>query len=248
MIYELRVSNREIRHPMNDDVIQGGIGSDSIKVSFDAEWHGLAGCRAVFTNLETSVMVPFTGAASVSIVIPWEAIAREGLLQVGFVGFPPNGKRIVTKLMRRPIKVAGGCPVDGAMTKPTVDLVNDMIRRAEEALELASQAKTEASLASQAARDAASSASAQAAAAKSAAQQAQAAARLAKPYHIQDAEPPRSERVQGAMWVQTEEDKVKSVNKWDEAMPGLGLYPGADTYPGAESCPGQAGDWHRYTV
>ena len=112
------------------------------------------------------------------------------------------------------------------MTKPTVDLVNDMIRRAEEALELASQAKTQASLASQAARDAASGASAQAAAAKSAAQQAQAAARLAKPYHIQDSVPPRSERVQGAMWVQTEGDKVKSINKWDEALPGLGLYPG----------------------
>lgn len=248
MIYKLRVSRREISHPMNDDVIQGGIGSDSVNVDFDAEWHGLSGCRAVFTNLDKSWMVPFAGAASVSIVIPWEAIEHEGLLQVGFVGFPSNGKRIVTKLMRRPIRVAGGCPVDGAMTKPTVDLVNDMMRRAEEALELASQAKTEASLAAQAARDAASGASAQTAAAKSAAQQAQAAARLAKPYHIQDSEPPRPERVQGAMWVQTEGSRVKSINKWDEDLPGLGLYPGADTYPGAESCPGQAGDWHRYTV
>lgn len=112
----------------------------------------------------------------------------------------------------------------------------------------ADRAASAASLSSQAARDAASAASAQAAAAKSAAQQAQAAARLAKPYHIQDAEPPRSERVQGAMWVQTEGSKVKSINKWDSSLPGQGLYPGADTYPGPESCPGQPGDWHRYTV
>ncbi len=248
MIYKLRVSRREIFHPLNDDVVQGGIGSDSVKVDFDDEWHGLSGCRAVFTNLDKSWMIPFTGAASVSIAIPWEAIEHEGLLQVGFVGFPAPGKRIVTKLMRRPIKVAGSCPVDGSMTKPTVDLVNDMIRRAEEALELASQAKTEAALAAQAARDAASAASTQAAAAKSATQQAQAAAKLAKPYHIQDAEPPRSERVQGAMWVQTEGSRVKSVNKWDMGLPGSALFPSASTYPGAKSHPAQAGDWRRYTV
>ena len=135
------------------------------------------------------------------------------------------------------------------------ETANASAKKADAATSSANSAAKSANAAAQTASSAASAANAnanaastQAAAAKSAAQQAQAAARLAKPYHIQDAEPPRSERVQGAMWVQTEGSKVKSINKWDSSLPGQGLYPGADTYPGPESCPGQPGDWHRYTV
>ena len=50
------------------------------------------------------------------------------------------------------------------------------------------------------------------------------------------------------MWVQTEGSRVKSINKWDSSLPGLGLYPGTDTFPGADTYPGQPGDWHKYTV
>ena len=46
MIYPLRVDDRVISHPMHDDVIQNGIESDSIQVSFDGEWTNLGTCRA----------------------------------------------------------------------------------------------------------------------------------------------------------------------------------------------------------
>lgn len=105
----------------------------------------------------------------------------------------------------------------------------------------ANSAASAANSAAQSANANAAEASKQAAAARSAAQQANAAAKLAKPYHIQDAEPPYDERVDGAMWLKTEGDRVESANKWDSTLPGLGLYPGADTFPG------KAGDWRKYT-
>lgn len=210
--------------------------------------------------------------ATVTVVLPSDAVSVGGICKLAYFAFF-TGTSVVETTEGFELRVLPAIDVSGEMAKPYDDQVEALLAKwreqlAEAKAQEAERAKAQkandaaqqkndaaqkgndsaAALAAQAARDAASAASEQAAAAKSAAQQAQAAARLAKPYHIQDAEPPRPERVQGAMWVQTEGDKVKSINKWDPSLPGLGLYPGADTHPGAESCPGQAGDWHRYTV
>ena len=201
----------------------------------------------------------------VTVTLPSAAINAPGTCRLAHFVFH-TGETTVETTEGFELRILPAVDVSGEQSKPYSDEIEALkakwaefeagARKAEEDRKKAQEKNdaaqklndSAAALASQAARDAASGASAQAAAAKSAAQQAQAAARLAKPYHIQDVEPPRPERVQGAMWVQTEGDKVKSINKWDEALPGLGLYPGADTYPRADTYPGQAGDWHRYTV
>ena len=207
-----------------------------------------------------------------TVVLPSDAVSVGGICKLAYFAFF-TGTGVVETTEGFELRILPAVDVSGEQSKPYSDEIEALLAKLKEQLaeakaQEAERAKAQkandaaqqkndaaqkgndsaAALASQAARDAASGASAQAAAARSAAQQATAAARLAKPYHIQDSEPPRPERVQGAMWVQTEGDKVKSVNKWDQSLPGLGLYPGADTHPGADTYPGQAGDWHKYTV
>ena len=134
MKYEMRVSKRVVSHPMNDDVIQNGISADVLTVSFDSEWHGVTDCRAVFTNLDTTITVPFSGAETVEIPIPWEVLRYPGWLQVGFIGLPSESKRITTRLLDRPIKVAQSCHVAGPESEPTVDVISDLLARASKAL------------------------------------------------------------------------------------------------------------------
>ena len=134
MKYEMRVSKRVVSHPMNDDVIQNGISADVLTVSFDSEWHDVADCRAVFTNLDTTITVPFSGAETVEIPIPWEVLRYPGWLQVGFIGLPSESKRITTRLLDRPIKVAQSCHVTGPESEPTVDVISDLLARASKAL------------------------------------------------------------------------------------------------------------------
>lgn len=134
MKYEMRVSKRVVSHPMNDDVIQNGISADVLTVSFDSEWHGVTDCRAVFTNLDTTITVPFSGAETVEIPIPWEVLRYPGWLQVGFIGLPSESKRITTRLLDRPVKVAQSCHVAGPESEPTVDVISDLLARASKAL------------------------------------------------------------------------------------------------------------------
>lgn len=357
MKYEMRVSKRVVSHPMNDDVIQNGISADVLTVSFDSEWHGVTDCRAVFTNLDTTITVPFSGAETVEIPIPWEVLRYPGWLQVGFIGLPSESKRITTRLLDRPIKVAQSCHVTGPESEPTVDVISDLLARASKALadataalekadaadrdiraaeaarvkaetsraaaessrsdaearragaeaeraraesaratseeeraaaealrrsaetqrvnseaervksfgesiaraieatevamsaaDGATSAGDEASKAAARASKAASEAFVRANAAEAAASKAELASRLVRPYFIQESAPHRSELVDGSMWVQTQGSSVKSINKWNESLPGGGLFPGSETYPGKESQPGPGGDFEKYSV
>lgn len=113
MIYNIAVSRRVIRRIDGDeDVIQNGVVSDAIRVTFDEEWLALLGARAVFRNSSSGkvVTVEFEPAADTQIAIPWEVLANEGYLFVSFVGAPAEDSRIVTREMERPWTVApSGC-------------------------------------------------------------------------------------------------------------------------------------------
>lgn len=136
MIYPLRVDDRVISHPMHDDVIQNGIDSDSIQVSFDGEWTNLGTCRAVFANGETTVAVLFSAKASVTIDIPWEVLGRPGCLYVTFVGYPSSDSRIVTRMMDRPFKVAPSGRIEGDEERePTLDEAAVILEAVRQALE-----------------------------------------------------------------------------------------------------------------
>lgn len=136
MIYPLRVDDRVISHPMHDDVIQNGIESDSIQVSFDGEWINLGTCRAVFANSEATVAVLFSAKASVTIDIPWEVLERPGCLYVTFVGYPSSDSRIVTRMMDRPFKVAPSGRIEGDEERePTLDEAAVILEAVRQALE-----------------------------------------------------------------------------------------------------------------
>ena len=187
MIYSMKVSDRVISHPMRDDIIQNGIESDTLKVSFDSEWTGLGSCRAVFVNGDVHVAVLFTAKSEVSIEVPWEVLEKPGCLFVTFVGYPSSGGRIATRMMERPMKVAESGRIDGTEGKePTLDEIgqvlqslNDALREVESATTAASSATTAATSAANDANEAAGSATSAAEAANEAAGSATSAAEAA---------------------------------------------------------------------
>ena len=187
MIYSMTVSDRVISHPMRDDIIQNGIESDTLKVSFDDEWTGLGSCRAVFVNGDAHVAVLFTVESVVSIEVPWEVLEKPGCLFVTFVGYPSSGGRIATRMMERPMKVAESGRIDGTEGKePTLDEIgqvlqslNDALREVESATTAASSATTAATSAANDANEAAGSATSAAEAANEAAGSATSAAEAA---------------------------------------------------------------------
>ena len=187
MIYSMKVSDRVISHPMRDDIIQNGIESDTLKVSFDSEWTGLGSCRAVFVNGDAHVAVLFTAKSEVSIEVPWEVLEKPGCLFVTFVGYPSSGGRIATRMMERPMKVAESGRIDGTEGKePTLDEIgqvlkslNDALREVESATTAASSATTAATSAANDANEAAGSATSAAEAANEAAGSATSAAEAA---------------------------------------------------------------------
>lgn len=150
MIYNIAVSRRVIRRIDGDeDVIQNGVVSDAIRVTFDEEWLALLGARAVFRNSSSGkvVTVEFEPAADTQIAIPWEVLANEGYLFVSFVGAPAEDSRIVTREMERPWTVApSGCIAGLEPGGPTVDVTTQLIAKAREALKeaLAALGKSEA--------------------------------------------------------------------------------------------------------
>lgn len=87
-------------------------------------------------------------------------------------------------------------------------------------------------------------------AANAAAKQANAAAASTKPYFIQQSEPPRSKRVDGMLWVQTNEGthKIASFQRWDANLPGKAVFPGASTMPGTSTIIDEIGAWTTFTL
>lgn len=125
----------------------------------------------------------------------------------------------------------------------TIAKLNQVINRAN-----ASANKADSSAASADAN--ADAANRAATAATAAAKQANAAAAATKPYYMQAAEPPRDKRVDGMLWMQTNEGakRIEAFNRWDADLPGTALWPGATTFPSDITYPDEKGAWTPFTV
>lgn len=79
---------------------------------------------------------------------------------------------------------------------------------------------------------------------------AKSAAASTKPYYIQSAEPARDKRVDGMLWMQTNESthKITSFNRWDADLPGTALWPGAATFPSSKTYPDEKGAWTAFGI
>lgn len=79
---------------------------------------------------------------------------------------------------------------------------------------------------------------------------AKSAAASTKPYFIQQNEPPHSVRVDGMLWMQTNEGthKIASFKRWDANLPGKAVFPGASTMPGTSTIIDEIGAWTTFTL
>lgn len=125
----------------------------------------------------------------------------------------------------------------------TIANLNQVINRANASANRADSSAASADANADAANRAASAANA-------AAKQANAAASAIKPYYMQAGEPPRDKRVDGGLWMQTNEStkKITSFKRWDAGLPGTALWPGATTFPSDSTYPDEKGAWTPFTV
>ena len=120
---------------------------------------------------------------------------------------------------------------------------------AKSATNAATSAASNANSAAQSANAGSAAASKAADSANSAAQAASAAAGNAKPYYFQAAEPARSKRVDGMLWLQTNESAKTAVAKrWDAGLPGKAVFPGDSTMPGDSTVIDEIGAWTQFAL
>lgn len=67
---------------------------------------------------------------------------------------------------------------------------------------------------------------------------------------MQSGEPPRDKRVDGGLWMQTNEGthKIASFKRWDANLPGKAVFPGASTMPGTSTIIDEIGAWTTFTL
>lgn len=125
----------------------------------------------------------------------------------------------------------------------TIANLNQVINRANASANKADSSAASADANADAANRAASAATA-------AAKQANAAASATKPYYMQAAEPARDKRVDGMLWMQTNEStkKIAAFNRWDAGLPGTALWPGATTFPSDSTFPDEKGAWTAFGI
>lgn len=79
--------------------------------------------------------------------------------------------------------------------------------------------------------------------------EAKAAAANAKPYFFQATEPTRDQRVDGMLWLHTNESEKTAVAKrWDAGLPGKAVFPGASTMPGTSTVIDEIGAWTQFAL
>lgn len=125
----------------------------------------------------------------------------------------------------------------------TIASLNQVINRANASASKADSSAAAADANADAANRAASAATA-------AAKQANAAASATKPYYMQAAEPARDKRVDGMLWMQTNEStkKIAAFKRWDANLPGKAVFPGASTMPGTSTIIDEIGAWTTFTL
>lgn len=125
----------------------------------------------------------------------------------------------------------------------TIANLNQVINRASASANKADSSAASADANADAANRAASAATA-------AAKQANAAASATKPYYMQSGEPARDKRVDGMLWMQTNEStkRIASFNRWDANLPGTALWPGSTTFPSDTTFPDEKGAWTAFGI
>ena len=125
----------------------------------------------------------------------------------------------------------------------TIANLNKVIDRANASASKADSSAASANANADAANKAASAATA-------AAKQANAAAAATKPYYMQASEPARDKRVDGMLWMKTNEStkKIAAFNRWDANLPGTALWPGATTFPSDTTFPDEKGAWTAFGI
>jgi len=102
-------------------VTAGSVGTVSAEFSFDSAWDGWAR-TAVFRGAGESREVALT---SDTCAVPWEALRKEGYLQVGVYGV--QGDRRIPTIWSAPIPVAAGASGADPAQPPTPDVYRQLL-------------------------------------------------------------------------------------------------------------------------
>lgn len=188
------------------------------------------------------------GTASVSATLAPEAVNGVGKCRLAYFEFYANGASETTEDFA--LVILGSVDGSGGQSEG-YDNELDALQREWASLNAAVTSATKrAESAASSAEGNADAANRAASAANAAARQANAAASATKPYYMQASEPPRDKRVDGMLWMRTNESthKIAAFNRWDAGLPGTALWPGATTFPSSTTYPDQIGAWTPFTV
>lgn len=188
------------------------------------------------------------GTASVSATLAPEAVNGVGKCRLAYFEFYANGASETTEDFA--LVILGSVDGSGGQSED-YDNELDALKREWASLNAAVTSATKrAESAASSAEGNADAANRAASAATAAAKQANAAASATKPYYMQAAEPPRDKRVDGMLWMQTNESthKITSFKRWDAGLPGTALWPGATTFPSDTTFPDGKGAWTAFGI
>lgn len=188
------------------------------------------------------------GTGTVSATLPPQAVNGTGKCRLAYFEFDANGASETTEDFA--LVILGSVDGSGGQSED-YDNELDALKREWASLNAAVTSATKrAESAASSAEGNADAANRAASAATAAAKQANAAASATKPYYMQSGEPARDKRVDGMLWMQTNESthKITSFKRWDAGLPGTALWPGATTYPSSNTYPDQIGAWTPFTI
>lgn len=188
------------------------------------------------------------GTGTVSATLPPQAVNGVGKCRLAYFEFYANGASETTEDFA--LVILGSVDGSGGQSED-YDNELDALKREWASLNAAVTSATKrAESAASSAEGNADAANRAASAANAAAKQANAAAGATKPYYMQAAEPSRDKRVDGMLWLKTNEStkKIAAFNRWDAGLPGTALWPGATTFPSDSTYPDEKGAWTPFTV
>lgn len=188
------------------------------------------------------------GTASVSATLAPEAVNGVGKCRLAYFEFYANGASETTEDFA--LVILGSVDGSGGQSED-YDNELDALKREWASLNAAVTSATKrAESAASSAEGNADAANRAASAATAAAKQANAAAAATRPYYMQAAEPVRDKRVDGMLWMQTNESthKIAAFKRWDAGLPGTALWPGSMTFPSDTTFPDEKGAWTAFGI
>lgn len=189
------------------------------------------------------------GNGTVSVTLPPQAVNGVGKCRLAYFEFC-SGDSASETTEDFALVILGGVDGSGGQSEDYDDEL-DALKREWASLNAAVTSATKrAESAASSAEGNADVANRAASAATAAAKQANAAASATKPYYMQAGEPVRDKRVDGMLWMQTDESthKITSFKRWDAGLPGTALWPGATTFPSDTTFPDERGAWTPFTI